>query len=474
MNQMPMARTRGALGQAWIQVACPFVFLVLALSSGLFQAWALPPFMGPDELAHTQRVDQITFGHLVGQRYPDGARMRSGGATDWSLRQAADVFDSIRFDQRERADAAEYAAAAVTWDGRTGLDAFPGSAIYPPFFYLPAAAGLALGKLLGLPVVQSLYLARFGNVLACTLVGFAALAIAGRIRLLVFALLMLPMSVALYASVTADGLLIATTALGCAILSRAVNQGRPLERREVIAAAACFALVGMTKSPYALLAALLLAVPARRSRWRYAAAAAVVALALAWNLWMAAAVQTAISPPGGGANAGAQLGWLLGDPGRVAAVAAATLRQNLANYVDSFVGVLGWLDTPLPGPYYPAARVMLVVAAALSVSVGRASGTRALWFVAVVVGVALFGAVHAAMYLAWTKVGALVVQGVQGRYLIPIALVLGLALEGERAPALARLAPPWLVRVVLVALLAFPVLSGLMVQHAIITRYYLD
>jgi hypothetical protein len=67
-----------------------------------------------------------------------------------------------------------------------------------------------------------------------------------------------------------------------------------------------------------------------------------------------------------------------------------------------------------------------------------------------------------------------VVEGVQGRYLIPVALVLCLALEGERAPALARRVPAWAAQAVGLALLAFPILSGLAVQHAIIARYYLD
>ena len=62
----------------------------------------------------------------------------------------------------------------------------------------------------------------------------------------------------------------------------------------------------------------------------------------------------------------------------------------------------------------------------------------------------------------------------QGRYLIPMALVLCLALEGERATALARRAPAWLQRAALVALLAFPLISGLVAQWAIVTRYYLD
>ena len=138
------------------------------------------------------------------------------------------------------------------------------------------------------------------------------------------------------------------------------------------------------------------------------------------------------------------------------------------------LGVLGWLDTPLPGPFYVAARAMLIVAVLAGVSVGRAAGWRWLRVAAVAVGLAVAGAVFAAMYLVWTKVGAPTVEGVQGRYLIPVALVLCLALEGERAPAFARRIPAWVARATAAALLAFPILSGLAVQHAIIARYYLD
>jgi uncharacterized membrane protein len=458
----------------WIRVACPFAFLVLCLASALFQAWNLPPYMGADELAHAYRGNQATFGQLIAERVHK-RMIIAGGATDMSLYEAMVPFDHIRFHLATKADLADYqAAGAIRWDGRTTRAGYPGSAIYPPFFYLPQSAGFALGKLLDWPVVQSLYAARAANALTCALIGFAALMIVGRARLLMFSLLLLPMSVALYSTLTNDGLLIVTTALGCAVICRAMHEGRPLQRMEVVAAAVCFALVGMTKLPYALLGLIFLACSTERPRWRYAACAAVFGLSAAWTAWMALAVQTSITSPGLNVDAGDQLRWLAAHPMALFSVAGQTLKNNFDPYVHMFIGVLGWLDAGLPESYHRVAWPVLGLALAASLSRGRNAAWRWAPLLAAVILVALFGAIHAALYLTWNEVGASYVQGVQGRYFLPLAILGCLLVEGER-PLLPRgRASELAYQAAAAVVLAFPLISLLVVQRTIILRYYLD
>lgn len=459
---------------AWVRTACPWLFLVLCLASALFQVWHMPPFQGPDELAHAYRIDLATFGQPVAERVHK-KNVVAGGATDLSLYEATLPFDNIRFNSNEKADVVDFTAADRSrWDGRTTRTGYPGSAIYPPFFYLPQAAGLALGKFTKLPVVQSLYLARAANALTCILLGFAALLIAGRARLLMFSLLLLPMSVAVYSTMGNDGLMVATTALGCAVISRGMYEGRPLRGSEVMTAAVCFALIGMTKLPYMFIGLVFLVCPVERPRWRWIGAATVIGCSIAWTLWMSFVVQTALTAPGGPVDPARQVHYLLTHPLDIWSIGVATLKANWRPYVDMFVGVLGWLDTSLPPGYHRAAWVVLGLALLASLSRGRPREWR--WVPPVALGlvVLVFGAIHGALYVTWTDVAAKVVSGVQGRYLIPLALMACLAVEGAR-PLLPRTrAGVWAYRVMAAVVLAFPLISMLIVEHAIIVRYYLD
>jgi hypothetical protein len=74
--------------------------------------------------------------------------------------------------------------------------------------------------------------------------------------------------------------------------------------------------------------------------------------------------------------------------------------------------------------------------------------------------------------VTWNPVGASVVEGVAGRYFLPLALFLTLALEGGDAllPARGRLAPLRLAGTALV--LAFPLISVVVTLAAVETRYH--
>lgn len=67
-------------------------------------------------------------------------------------------------------------------------------------------------------------------------------------------------------------------------------------------------------------------------------------------------------------------------------------------------------------------------------------------------------------YLSWTALGAGFVDGVQGRYFLPIALFL---------PCLLPALPAWACRTLLVPVMAFPALSIAITVHSLVLRYYL-
>jgi hypothetical protein len=455
-----------------LHAAIPYVFVVFALICTLFLAMNTPPYMGVDEPAHVARAALTTLGRVAGERVRSGGETFAGGPVDTAIGAAETPFRPIIGNVGRKADAGDYAAAGrVRWDRRVAPSWYPGSAAYPPFLYLPASGGFALGKLLGWPVVQSLYLARMANAAACIAVGFSALLLAGRARLLFFAAMLLPMSLFLYATVTTDGLVIALSALACAVVAGALSEGRALARRDLVAAAIPFVLVAMTKPPYALMGLVLLAAPAERPRERLAAAFAPLALAFAWGLAMAAAVQTPLTR---GVDPGGQVRFLLTHPAAVLSVAFTTLAGNAGFYAESFIGRLGWLDTVLPRPYHDAARLMLLLALGLSASWAWPARWRRLAWAAPAAALAAAGAVFAALYVAWSPVGAASVAGVQGRYFIPLVFAAGLALvSGPPLVGHAPAAERW--RALAVGLvLAFPLLSALVIERAIVLRYYLD
>ncbi|WP_293678593.1 DUF2142 domain-containing protein, partial [uncultured Phenylobacterium sp.] len=395
------------------------------------------------------------------------------GRVHMSIAEAAAPYARLHFRPAEKlrpADPAVVAAERLRLDGRR-IEILPGQA-FNPVLYAPPAAAVAVGRHYGWTVLDTLHLARALNALVSIALGFAALCLARQARLAMFAILSLPMSVALYAAVSQDGPLIGLTALAVAVLSRAMGESRPLSRAETVFLAVCFGAIGMAKPPCALLVFLLMAAPTQSRPLKYAAGGLALAAALGWSGWMSLSGWAAPPPPGLAPDPADQAGFLLKNLDALPAIASDTLAIHGRPYADQFVGVLGWLDTLLPQPFYRAAWLMLGVALLAPAAVGLERGWRAMRWTAPLVAVVAAGAVFAALYLGWTSVGGRIVEGVQGRYLLPLALVLPLGLEGPRPILAGDRFRDGLRTLGTILVLAFPFASLVVVQVALIERYY--
>jgi uncharacterized membrane protein len=128
------------------------------------------------------------------------------------------------------------------------------------------------------------------------------------------------------------------------------------------------------------------------------------------------------------------------------------------------IGLLGWLDTPMPSPYYLAMMLVLLAAYIAELDHGEKvkRSTTALLLLpslAAILGVLLAG------YLVWTPVGASWIYGIQGRYWIPPAIAAGVGL-----PHLRGSAKDYRGATALVVLSQF--LTLVCLPHVIEARYY--
>ncbi len=470
---------------ARLPVVLAAAFLVLGLVAVVVLARLVPPFQNPDELSHVLRAEQVEQGQWLGRRFSDAGRAAAGGLLDGGALSVYGVFEPLVFQPGHRATAEMFErAGTVRWGGTRWWQAFDNTAVYPPFLYLPAVAGIAAGRLGGWPVVRTLHVARLCSGLAAVAVGVVAVAVAGGAAPLVFCLLSLPMALSLMAAVSQDALLLPVAGLAGALLVRLRASGAPgagvpgagvlglgSPGLVVPGAGVAFwgmcgglALVGMARPVYLPAAVLPLLASGVAWRARAAGAALVAGSVLAWA---AAAAHWALvnGSDGGLADPAAQLAWLWAEPGRAWLVAVRTVQVHGAALAEGFVGRLGWLDLALPHWVRRLAWASLGLGALTSAA--PAAGRRAAGGGgrAAVLGVAVAsaGAVFAVQYLTWTPVGLGVVMGVQGRYFLPVALLAAAGLPGRAVlPRGAALLLPAMVAVAL---------GG--VAWAVVGRYYL-
>jgi hypothetical protein len=470
--------------------AMAMAFLALVVPLALFCAMLVPPGEVADEHAHAARAASIALGEFAGFRQfvpsADGGHRMSGVRTD---PVAAGVGFVFRTQHRGTVTPQSLAAAgALRWSGQPAFQAIGVLATYFPLFYLPAAAAFAIARHAHMHPFAGFILARLGNVAAFALIGAAALLLARRAHGLLFCVLAVPMEVSLAGSLNQDGLAIATAVLAAALLTRQGPDGAPGIGISRLAAALCLLGVILSKPSYLPLAALLLlplAWDGRRTALalRLALVAAVLAAGLVWSSWVAGHI-VAVNPmpayqPGPlwsgprpttftATDPVAQLRILLAHPVRFVTLGLGGIVSQ-PRLAREMVGVLGWLDVTLP----PALYWLWPLAAGLALAgalAGPRRGAARRWPDMLLVTVVLAGCmtgVSLSLYLTWTRVGAATVDGIQGRYLLPLVPMLAL---------LPRLAVPG-GRVLRAAGLALPVaaaLAGLaMIPRLLVLTYYL-
>jgi len=441
--------------------------LIFALLLALIASYSaiVPPLQSPDECDHLKRAYLLTRGVITLDVHPTHG---SGGFIDDGLLKFIDNHMFLPFREDHTVTRSiDHAADMISWSDTASFAPAPGTGYYFPLIYAPHAIGLGLGELLGLGLHHSYLLTRFVLSASCLALIFLAFDIY-RPNFLVLTLLLLPMSIFQLATINIDGLTTALTLLVVGLFLRAAD--RRLDFKPWMShamAASMFILVTCRPHLLPLLALPFVCAMLRKSKRDLLFGLLVTLASLCWiGLAMSTTIDLRQSR---GVGVSQVLLFYLSHPQDFFGVLWNTLRKEdlLVFYRESFIGVLGWLDTKLADYYYAATSYFMIFAALISLSINNIRQdypTRLLLFF---MGVMSLTLIFFALLIAWTPHPSKVVTGVQGRYFITPAIILAYALSGStNVLGLKRsaLASP--------AIAVWFIASVYHLAHVLVLRYY--
>lgn len=415
------------------------LFVVLGALFGAAFAVVTPPFWGHDEITQFGRAYQVAHGGFLPQEIDDDRAVAYGGQVPASIDALMDhAFEDYRTNPEEPApmagDPAAYdrlkaapvgAADTTIW--------FTNTAAYSPVPYVTVAAGIRVAEALDLDVGGTVLAARLAGLAAyLALGGFALHALRGRrIAWLGFALAMLPIAMFQAGTVTADTVTNGLALLFSALFVKAVFLRDRLSKPESLVLLTSVLALPLCKPTYFLLAMLVVIVPRDRLsgfpavRW-IPQLTALVGLAL-FGVW------TKISS---GTTEGMglmrpekqwysvipteQMEGVLSDPLGFLDTFYRTLVYRDQLYFVQFFGELGFGYVDVPA----TAMVLALTAIVLAFGVAERLDPRR-WSTTVTTLVVLLsvGMIFGTLYLSFSPVGFYIIDGVQGRYFLPLALV---------------------------------------------------
>ena len=366
----------------------------LALVFGLAFIALDPPLQVPDEPEHFERAYVISQGVLwTDPRGPavaaDIAALSRGPFlnvisgrdqhTSWS-----EVRTTLQAPQNER---------------RVAVDMMPYASPVP---YVLSASTVGLTRALGATAGVSFYCARLVHLLAYLWLCWMAAQLMPYSRAMLVLVMLAPAPLYLAGGISPDPLLCGTTFLFAACVLAG--------RRSAVATIASL-VFSLTKPPYFLIS--FLALPTKR---KWILILPTVA-ALAFNIAMLAVVSKNMQEmrPGTDISLGRQLGFMLHHPFSAAWTLLLSLRPVWLHHA---IGAFGWMDSAVP----PVLTASFAVAGLFfGLRAPSPVPSRALVVTAAVLLVTMALSISALLYMSFTAVGAPRVEGLQGRYFVPLA-----------------------------------------------------
>ncbi|MDR5831968.1 DUF2142 domain-containing protein [Caballeronia sp. LP006] len=454
------------------------LYLIYALMMGAFLLYTTPPLQTPDAIAHFFRAIQVADGHVFAEKF-DGT---AGGKIDVAAVKLAVLYNPMAFHPAVKETATLRAQSALLrWGEPRVKTPFPNTSMYPAFSYLPQVLAIGVGRAVGASVRDTYVLTCAFGLLFSVAITALAIGLARRTSLILFAVALLPTTLMIDSSVSQEVTVLPVCILIVAIIDRFITDQRPMTGRWMALLVAMYVITASARPPYAGLILLWFHPEVVVSRdQRYGAGRRLTLAAISAMLSVISIVTfghfglVEFGPPH---STKGQLLHVLQHPGFLLQVAFNTLSVQGPFYVHSFIGALGWLDTYFDGAFYLAVLLMLLLAIVASClyAYPKAQRTPAGDLVTVAAGSSSTLLIFASLYLAWSPVGGSVVEGVQGRYFLPLVGLIALIVPQfcVRTTAAASGSAERCRAVLIFLIAAFPFYTVARLVPIVVERYYL-
>ncbi len=411
------------------------VFLFLASIFGLTYLFIIPPIQSPDENRHFYRAYHMSQGSFFAVK-EDG---RVGGYLPKKIKQSFSHFTELRgrTDLKTSRKELEEVTSRKGDDTMEFVD-FPSVAVYTPISYLPQAVGIRISRLFSDSVIVALYGGRLASLFIWILTLFFAIRITPVFKWLFVALALLPMSVYIHATVSAD---VVTNALVFLLLSSLLKHAFTTNKqtqKQFVWLLILSALLASAKFLYTPILLLFLIIPVERFKsrnqkiFRFGMLAVIVGLVtVCWPIIQGVGyVPYADYSPEFRekvnllkcSNIHEQLAYILANGSYVFVAIGNSIVGSFDVYAKGFIGSFGLGEVSMPSFWLCFAYIGLFTIPFLEgVPVSITKWQR---FTFVSTSIMMFCIVILSQLLIWTCVGDELVTNLQGRYIIPIVPII--------------------------------------------------
>ena len=392
-----------------------FAFLCIIFLGGM-SVLVQPILNIPDETAHFARAERVSEGKM----FADPA-MQSFETIQSVIELQNSVGIPITQSELKNKEI-DYRVGYVNHVAASNLS----------FLYFPQAIGIKIAKVMNLDAVWLLWLARLCNLVFYAILIMIAVKITPRLKYLFFLISLFPMSIQQAASCSVDAMINGITIVYIALFLYLYNK-KSVNRKELLVFYIVSIFVILAKVTNICIAGLILLLPLEKNDRKIKSyfikcvgILGICIIAISYYLYTMKFAQNLAQleyVTKMNVNGGEQVKYIFGNFKHwIRMFVAAMLNQIYTSVIQ--LSTFGWLSYGYP----ILIVVMPFIYGKICFQEQGMDFSKFEKFLITLMVLGSYGFTCLALYIGWTPVGSESIEGVQGRYFIPILVLLGLVL----------------------------------------------
>ena len=395
------------------------LFLILIIPIGLMYMLFLPFGQVPDENTHYARIYSISDGHLVSEVAKDGYT--------YAL-MPKNVVSTFSYSKNKKyALVRNHILDSNSKENTYSI--FTNMALYNFIVYIPQVTGVLIGRLLHLPYLIVMYLARLFNLMSFVFLMYQSIKRIPYLKKYILFISLLPIIVQEAASFSSDALTISISFFLISYILYLKEKKEFLTKKEYLILFISSIICSMSKIVYIPIILLAYILPKdlfKSKKDKIIKISIMILICIIINGgWTLYATRYLIEY-NAGVDSKAQLKYILTHPINYIYNILKTMVIFGPGFIYQAYGrKLGLLDVDV-GRYYPIGAVLMTIYLSITNRFKEKKNSIIEGVMYLLVPLAIVGLIFTSLYIQWTPVSKDIIDGVQGRYFIPLLLFIPL------------------------------------------------
>ena len=399
------------------------IFITCLIPLGILYLVFVVPYHVPDEAPHIIRAYETYQGEFIASLNEEG-KHRAIIPKDFKNLNLSNLknYETLK----------EQMSQATNYDEVE--EAYTEAQAYPGIVYLISGLGMLIGKLFNLNIITAMYIARLFNFTFFAVLSYFAVKKIPFGKLLLSAYILMPMVLQQAASVSPDSVINAVCIFFIAYVLHLAFAAKKISKKEIAMIIAMSAFIAIAKVVYLPIVFLLLLLIQnknidRKQKTFLIVSSIIIAVIVGgtWYLYQTRYQDEREYVKERNINSTEQIKNIIFNPIGYLGTLKNTINQMGATYLFDMVGAsLGWQNIAVPQLMIIMYLILILMAGWLENHKVTFSNRQKIF--AILISLSVIILVFTGLYIGWTEVGAKIIVGVQGRYFIPIAILLTLTM----------------------------------------------